>query len=101
MQFIRSALLAHLPRVVREENLATMYYLAAQTGTLLLAIDVILSTDVLWKRSESLEVEPPIQHVTVADVVNQFVEFGISNQNYALRLSQSGTAFPLLLAKML
>jgi hypothetical protein len=54
------SVLAHMPRVVREENLATMYYPAVQTGILLLAMDVLLSTDALWKRSESLEVEPPI-----------------------------------------
>jgi hypothetical protein len=66
------------------KDLATVCYLAAPEGYL--AIDVILSSDFLWNRSEGLEVEAPIQHGTVADVVDQLVTLGFQmNESRILR----------------
>ncbi len=65
-----------MPRVVREEILRRCAIWLRPAGILLLAIEVILSSDFLWNRSEGSEVEPPIQHGTVTDVVDQLVELG-------------------------
>ncbi len=80
------SVLAHMPRVVREEILRRCAIWLRPTGILLLAIDVIPSSDFLWNRSEGLEVEPPIQHGTVADVVDQLVELGFQiNESRIMR----------------
>jgi cyclopropane fatty-acyl-phospholipid synthase-like methyltransferase len=80
------ALIAHMPRAVREDTLRRCRDWLLLGGRLLLAIDVIPSSDFLWNRSEGLEVEPPIQHGTVADVVDQLAELGFqTNESRVVR----------------
>jgi cyclopropane fatty-acyl-phospholipid synthase-like methyltransferase len=68
------SVLAHMTRAVREDTLRRCRDWLRPGGRVLLAIDVIPSSDFLWNRSEGLEVEPPIQHGTVADVVEELAE---------------------------
>jgi SAM-dependent methyltransferase len=68
--------LAHFPREARESTLTRCRDWLRPEGLLLLAIDVIPSSDFLWNRSEGLEVEPPIRHGTVDSVLRQLAELG-------------------------
>jgi SAM-dependent methyltransferase len=78
--------IAHMPRAVRGDTLRRCRDWLQPGGRLLLAIDVIPSSDFLWNRSEGLEVEPPIQHGTVADVLDQLAELGFQmNESRVVR----------------
>jgi len=80
------SVLAHMRRAVREDTLRRCRDWLRPGGCLLFAIDVIPSSDFLWNRSEGLEVEPPIQHGTVADVVEQLAELGFEiNESKVVR----------------
>jgi cyclopropane fatty-acyl-phospholipid synthase-like methyltransferase len=80
------SVLAHMTRVVREDTLRRCRDWLRPGGCLLFAIDVIPSSDFLWNRSEGLEVEPPIQHGAVADVVEQLAELGFEiNESKVVR----------------
>jgi hypothetical protein len=68
--------LAHFPRVAREATLSSCWEWLRREGLLVLAIDVIPSSDFIWNRSEGLQVEPPIQHGTVDGVLRQLAELG-------------------------
>ena len=80
------SVLAHMTRAVREDTLRRCRDWLRPDGRLLLAIDVIPSSDFLWSHSEGLEVEPPIQHGTVADVIDQLAELGFQiNESRVVR----------------
>jgi cyclopropane fatty-acyl-phospholipid synthase-like methyltransferase len=80
------SVLAHMTRAVREDTLRRCRDWLRPGGCLLFAIDVIPSSDFLWNRSEGLEVEPPIQHGTVVDVVEQLAELGFEiNESKVVR----------------
>jgi SAM-dependent methyltransferase len=68
--------LAHMPREAREAALCSCRGWLQPGGILLLAIDLIPSSDFLWNRYEGREVEPPIQHGTINDVLRQMEELG-------------------------
>jgi hypothetical protein len=68
--------LAHMPRAVRESTLERCHDWLRPNGLLLLAIDVIPSSDFIWNRSEGLEVEPPIRHGTIDDVADKILGLG-------------------------
>ena len=70
------AVLAHMPRTIRESTLHRCHDWLRPQGSLLLVIDVIPSTDFIWNRSEGVEVEPPIQHGTIDNVLNQLKRVG-------------------------
>lgn len=70
------AALAHTSRSVRENALRRTYDWLLPQGFLLLTIDVIPSTDFIWNRCEGQEVEPPIQHGTINDVLDQLCLLG-------------------------
>jgi SAM-dependent methyltransferase len=70
------ASLAHMTRTTRENTLHRCHHWLHPQGLLLLTIDVIPSSDFLWNRSEGLEVEPPIKHGTIDDVVHQLKQLG-------------------------
>ena len=70
------AALAHMRRGIRENALNRCREWVQPNGLLLLAIDVIPSTDFIWNRSEGVEIEPPIQHGTIDDVLDQLKRSG-------------------------
>jgi cyclopropane fatty-acyl-phospholipid synthase-like methyltransferase len=70
------AALAHMQRTIRENTLHRCRDWLQPKGLLLLAIDIIPSTDFIWNRSEGAEVEPPIQHGTIDDVLDQLKQLG-------------------------
>jgi SAM-dependent methyltransferase len=70
------AALAHMPRTIRENTLHRCRDWLQPKGLLLLVIDIIPSTDFIWNRSEGVEVEPPIQHGTIDDVLDQLKQSG-------------------------
>jgi SAM-dependent methyltransferase len=70
------AALAHMQRTIRENTLRRCRDWLQSNGLLLLAIDIIPSTDFIWNRSEGVEVEPPIQHGTIDDVLDQLKGLG-------------------------
>jgi hypothetical protein len=63
--------LAHFPAQARQQTLRFCREWLHPGGLLVLAIDVIPSTDFIWNRSEGLEVEPPIRHGTVDGVLDE------------------------------
>jgi SAM-dependent methyltransferase len=70
------SVMAHMPRAVREDALRRCHGWLRPQGRLLLAIDVIPSSDFLWNRCEGQEVEPPIDHGAVSDVLAQLSTLG-------------------------
>lgn len=60
--------LAHMPRSVWQETIRRCTSWLRPNGLFLLAIDIIPASDFIWNRSEGIEVEPPIEHGTVADL---------------------------------
>jgi cyclopropane fatty-acyl-phospholipid synthase-like methyltransferase len=70
------AVLAHMPRTVRENTLLRCRDWLKPPGSLLLVIDVIPSTDFIWNRSEGVEVESPIQHGTIDDLADELKRLG-------------------------
>ena len=70
------AALAHMSRATREKTLQRCRDWLRPNGLLLLIIDIIPSTDFIWNRSEGVEIEPPIQHGTIDDVVDQLQRSG-------------------------
>ncbi len=78
--------LAHMPRAVREDTLRRCREWLLPGGRLLLTIDLIPATDFLWNRSEDREVEPPVVHGTISDILDQLVILGFQvNQCRTLR----------------
>lgn len=73
------SVLAHMPRAVREDALKRCAQWLRPGGRLLLAIDLIPSSDFLWNRCEGQEVEPPAAHGTADDVVAQLVALGFAD----------------------
>jgi SAM-dependent methyltransferase len=69
-------MVAHMSRAIRQRTLQRCRTWLRPSGTLLLTIDVIPSSDFLWNRFEGLEVEPPICHGTVDDVLNELTGVG-------------------------
>jgi SAM-dependent methyltransferase len=70
------AALAHMPRTTREKSLDRCRDWLRPNGRLFLAIDIIPSTDFIWNRSEGVEVESPIRHGTIDDVLDQLQRLG-------------------------
>jgi SAM-dependent methyltransferase len=77
--------LVHMTRDVREEVLRHCGEWLGPQGLLLLAIDVIPASDFLWNRSEGHEVEPPVRHGTVDDVVHQVTGLGFQIEEFQLK----------------
>jgi cyclopropane fatty-acyl-phospholipid synthase-like methyltransferase len=69
-------MIAHMPRAVREDTLRRCRHWLRPGGILLLTIDIIPSSDFLWNRSEGLEVEPPIRHGVMDDVLRHLMTQG-------------------------
>jgi SAM-dependent methyltransferase len=65
------SVIAHMPRLVREDALQRCRVLLQPGGVLLLAVDLIPATDALWTLSEGREVEPPAHHGTTDDLLQQ------------------------------
>jgi SAM-dependent methyltransferase len=87
------SVIAHMPGLVREEALQRCRELLQPGGVLLLAIDLIPATDVLWTLSEGREVEPPEQHGTTDDILQQLalLSFQINEARVARNIPKSRT----------
>jgi SAM-dependent methyltransferase len=72
-----AAVIAHMPRDVRENALRRCIELLRPEGRLLLTADLIPATEFLWNFSEGLMVEPPEQHGTIADVLQLISGLGV------------------------
>ena len=70
------SVLAHMTRAVREATLQSCRKWLTPQGLLLLAVDLIPASDFLWNRSEGVEVEAPIHHGTVEDLLQQLRVLG-------------------------
>lgn len=70
------AALAHMKRSTRDTALQGCVEWLHPAGLLLLTLDLIPSSDFIWNRSEGIEVEPPIRHGTIDDVVDQLKRLG-------------------------
>jgi hypothetical protein len=68
--------MAHMPRTDREEALRLCGEWLCPEGDLFLAFDLIPSTDFIWNRSEGVEVEPPLRHGSIDDVVRDLAAVG-------------------------
>lgn len=68
--------LAHMKRAIREKTLQLCGKWLRPGGRLLLALDVIPSSDFLWNRSDGLEVEPPIEHGTIDQLSSELAKSG-------------------------
>jgi cyclopropane fatty-acyl-phospholipid synthase-like methyltransferase len=69
-------LIAHLRHDVRRSLFARCARWLANSAMLLLAIDLIPSTDFLWNRCQDQEVEAPVVHGTVQAVSEELVSAG-------------------------
>lgn len=67
---------AHMRRDVRERAIERCYNLVKPEAIFLLAVDLIPATDFLWNRCEGVEVEPPICHGTVDDLLTSLASGG-------------------------
>jgi SAM-dependent methyltransferase len=70
------SVIAHLARSVREDAFRRCQNWLGPGGILLLAIDIIPSTDYLWNYSEGQEVEAPEEHGSIDDVTHQLAALG-------------------------
>jgi SAM-dependent methyltransferase len=69
---------AHMPRAVRQEVFRLCYGWLRSGGRLLLACDLIPSTDFIWNRCLGNELAPPAEHGTVDDVISSLRAFGFT-----------------------
>ena len=88
-----ACVLAHLTRQARYTTLRNCREWLRPKGALLLAIDLIPSSDFLWNRVEGREVEPLLSHGTIHDLVKQLkgFEFDISELEYVRTVKNSRT----------
>jgi SAM-dependent methyltransferase len=63
--------IAHMPSVLRQEVFRRCREWLRPGGTLLLALDLIPSSDFIWNLSEGQDVEPLLQHGTISDLLRQ------------------------------
>jgi len=63
--------IAHMPAVLRQEVFQRCREWLRPGGTLLLALDLIPSSDFIWNLSEGQDVEPLLQHGTISDLLRQ------------------------------
>ncbi len=68
--------IAHLHHKVRKSLLRRSRDLLRRGGVLLLAVDLVPSTNLLWNHVEGREVEPLVEHGTIDDVLNQLCDLG-------------------------
>jgi 2-polyprenyl-3-methyl-5-hydroxy-6-metoxy-1,4-benzoquinol methylase len=82
-----ASVLAHLTRQARDKTLRNCREWLRPGGSLLLAIDLIPSSDFLWNRVEDRWVEPLLNHGTIRDIVQQLhsLDFEI-NQSQLVRM---------------
>ena len=71
------SVLAHMTRAEREETVGLIPQWLKPGGRLLLAVDLLPKSDFLWNRSEGVEVEPPIEHGTVDDLIKSVDRAGL------------------------
>lgn len=71
------SVLAHMTRAEREEAADLVRQWLKPGGRLLLAVDLLPKSDFLWNRSEGVEVEPPIDHGTVDDLLAPLERAGL------------------------
>lgn len=69
--------LAHMTRAEREETVGLISRWLGPGGRLLLTIDLLPKSDFLWNRSEGVEVEPPIEHGTIDDLLASIERVGL------------------------
>jgi SAM-dependent methyltransferase len=69
--------IAHMPCEVRKNALRQCVELLLPEGRLLLTADLIPATEFLWNFSKGRMVEPPEQHGTIADVLQQISGLGV------------------------
>lgn len=70
------SVLAHMPRGERLAALASMRRWLSPGGRLLLAVDLMPSTDFLWNRSEGVQIAPPEQHGNVPELCTDIEALG-------------------------
>jgi hypothetical protein len=63
--------IAHMPSVLRQEVFRRCRDWLRPGGTLLLALDLIPSSDFIWNLSEGQDVEPLLRHGTITDLLRQ------------------------------
>ena len=63
--------IAHMPSVLRQEVFRRCREWLRPGGTLLLALDLIPSSDFIWNLSEGQDVEPLLRHGTITDLLRQ------------------------------
>jgi SAM-dependent methyltransferase len=87
------SVLAHMPREHRDLTLNCCRQWLRPGGTLLLAIDLIPSSDFLWSRSEGREVEPVIKHGATDDVLRKLedLEFSLKSLKTFRKVYKSRT----------
>jgi cyclopropane fatty-acyl-phospholipid synthase-like methyltransferase len=68
--------IAHVARAVREDTFRRCRQWLRSDGIMLHAIELIPSSDFVWNRCEGREVEPPVRHGTVNDVVDWLTALG-------------------------
>lgn len=68
--------MAHMPAQARNEVLRRSFDWLRPSGHLVLGLDLIPSSDFLWNRREGQEVEPPVRHGSIGDLVNWLRQVG-------------------------
>jgi len=88
-----TCVLAHLTRQARCTTLGNCREWLRPKGVLLLAIDLIPSSDFLWNRVEGREVEPLLSHGTIHDLLKQLrgLKFDVSELEVVRTVRKSRT----------
>jgi 2-polyprenyl-3-methyl-5-hydroxy-6-metoxy-1,4-benzoquinol methylase len=90
------SVLAHMTRTECEETVGLVPRWLKPGGRLLLAIDLLPKSDFLWNRSEGVEVEPPIEHGTVDDLIRSVDRAGLRVTERKIRRSVFASRTDLL-----
>jgi hypothetical protein len=77
--------IVHMPRTCREDMLRHCHGWLHPRGLLVLAVDLIPSSDFLWNRADGVEVETPIRHGTVDDLMAQITGLGFEVDEFTIK----------------
>lgn len=96
------SVIEHMPRRIREAAIVEMARLTADSGILLLSVDLIPNTDLLWNMSEGEIVDSDTAHGTVTDLLTELSNSGFSLQEYSVlrEINGSRTDVAFIAAKM-
>lgn len=95
--------ITHLSRAVREDAIRRCHALLRSGGLLLLAVDLIPSTNFLWNYSAGREIETPERHGTIYDLLEQLslLNFDITEAEGRRSVMESRTDLAFIAASRL